>query len=92
MFLNEEQLLPRLLASLARQSRPPQLLLLVDDGSDDRSPALAAEFARTHGYAQLVSRPPQERGSDRLAGAAELIGFQWALTQASKIGAADPNL
>jgi poly-beta-1,6-N-acetyl-D-glucosamine synthase len=87
MFLNEERLLPRLLASLARQTRPPQLLLLVDDGSHDRSPALAAEFAHTHGYAQLLSRPPQERGADRLAGAAELIGFQWALTQASEIGA-----
>jgi len=87
MFLNEERLLPRLLASLAQQTRVPELLLLVDDGSKDGSAALASSFAETHPYARLLSRPPQARNADRLAGAAELIGFQWALAQGAQRGA-----
>ena len=86
MFLNEERLLPRLLASLAKQTRTPELLLLVDDGSEDGSAHLAREFAETHSYTQLLSRPQQARNADRLAGAAELIGFQWALSQSTRIG------
>ncbi|HVD06548.1 MAG TPA: glycosyltransferase family A protein [Gemmatimonadaceae bacterium] len=87
MFLNEERLLPRLLASLAQQTRVPELLLLVDDGSKDGSAALAASFAETRSYVQLLSRPTQARNADRLAGAAELIGFQWALAQPAPPGA-----
>ena len=86
MFLNEERLLPRLLASLAKQTRTPELLLLVDDGSEDGSAHLAREFAESHSYTQLLSRPQQARSADRLAGAAELIGFQWALAQSTRIG------
>jgi glycosyltransferase involved in cell wall biosynthesis len=86
MFLNEERLLPRLLASLAEQTRVPELLLLVDDGSEDGSAALASSFTEAHSYAQLLSRPAQARNADRLAGAAELIGFQWALAQAATLG------
>ena len=78
MFLNENELLPRMLASLDRQTRTPEFLLLVDDGSGDRSHAIAAEFAHTHPYAQLVSRPRTERAQtgwpaprvDRLSGGA----------------------
>ncbi|HEU0250959.1 MAG TPA: glycosyltransferase family 2 protein [Solirubrobacteraceae bacterium] len=80
-FLNEEQLLPRTLASLERQTRRPDLLLLVDDGSGDRSADYAASFAARHGYAQLLSRPRRSRNADRLAQAAELLAFQWSLEQ-----------
>lgn len=38
---NEERNLPRLLASLAAQVEPPLEVLVVDDDSDDRTPALA---------------------------------------------------
>ena len=55
-FLNEQQLLPQLLRSIASQTRPPDRLLLVDDGSTDASPAIAAEFVRQHGYASLARR------------------------------------
>jgi glycosyltransferase involved in cell wall biosynthesis len=61
-------------------------LLLVDDGSEDGSAALASSFTEAHSYAQLLSRPAQARNADRLAGAAELIGFQWALAQAATLG------
>ena len=79
MFLNEEQHLPRLLASLERQQRTPDLLLLVDDGSDDRSADLAAVFAEKHTYARTLRRPRRAREIDRMADAAELVGFQWAV-------------
>ena len=88
MFLNEEQLLPRMLASLARQTRSPELLLLVDDGSSEGSSALADAFARDHGYARLVRRPRGAASVDRLAQAAELIAFHWSLN--SSAGSAPP--
>jgi glycosyltransferase involved in cell wall biosynthesis len=79
MFLNEEEYLPKLLASVARQSRPPEHLLLVDDGSDDASPAIASRFAERHAYARVLRRPARARSADRLATASELIAFEWAV-------------
>jgi glycosyltransferase involved in cell wall biosynthesis len=81
MFLNEEQHLPRLFASLGQQQRRPDLLLLVDDGSTDRSADLAAAFAEIHTYSRVLRRPQREPESDRMASAAELVGFQWAREQ-----------
>ena len=81
VFLNERELLPRMLASLARQTRPPELLLLVDDGSDDDSAAPASRFVEQHLYAHLVRRPRRARSADRLARAAELVAFQSAVEQ-----------
>ena len=79
LFLNEEQLLPRVLGSLSTQSRVPDLLLLVDDGSTDDSPVLAAAFAEQHLWARVLTRQQRPPTADRLADAAELIAFQWAL-------------
>ncbi len=79
-FLNEERLLPELLASIASQARTPDRLLLVDDGSTDASPAIAEAFAREHGgYATLLRRPVRAATQDRLTEANELRGFAWAL-------------
>jgi len=78
-FLDEERYLPLLLASIAAQVRPPDSLLLVDDGSSDSSPALAAAFATAHGYARTLRRPVRTARADRLAGAHELQAFTWAL-------------
>jgi glycosyltransferase involved in cell wall biosynthesis len=77
-FLDEERVLPAFLRSIAVQTRPPDRLLLVDDGSRDGSAALAAEFARRHGFASLVRRPLRPAERDRLATAAELRAFDWA--------------
>jgi CDP-glycerol glycerophosphotransferase len=44
-FLGEEAFLPRALASVAAQTRGPDCLVLVDDGSSDRSHEIAASFA-----------------------------------------------
>ena len=81
VFLNEEALLPRLLDSIALQTRPPDRLLLVDDGSDDASPRIARAFADAHEYARVMHRPRRPRVSDRLAAAAELEAFQWAVAR-----------
>src|SRR5262249_30248267 len=81
VFLNEEDLLPILLDSIARQTRHPDRFLLVDDGSSDASPEIARRFASEHGFAKLVRRPQRAREADRLAAAAELQAFQWAVAQ-----------
>jgi poly-beta-1,6-N-acetyl-D-glucosamine synthase len=76
VFLNEETYLPIFLRSLAAQTRRPDLVLLVDDGSTDRSEEIAASFAAEHEgfeYVRLPARPPD---ADRLAQANELKAFQ----------------
>lgn len=80
-FLDEDEYLPGLLGSLAGQTRPPDELLLMDDGSTDASGRIAAEFAEQHAWARYVRRPPRPPERDRLASAAELKGFQWAVEQ-----------
>lgn len=79
LFLNERKLLPHLLRTLEEQSRAPERLLLVDDGSDDGSGELASAFAGRHPYAQVVTRPRQQASADRLADARELVAFQAAI-------------
>jgi Glycosyl transferase family 2/O-Antigen ligase len=80
-FLNEESYLPRFLRSIETQTRSPDRLVLVDDGSTDRSGEIASEFARAHPNAVLLRRPPRPRARDRLAEAGELKAFQWAVAQ-----------
>lgn len=82
-FLNEEAFLPVLLESMAKQTRPPQELLLVDDGSSDGSPAIAAAAAARHRHVRTVNRPPRPPVRDRLAQAAELAAFSWGVEQLS---------
>lgn len=77
-FLNEERNLPRFLASLAAQTRRPDELLLVDDGSRDRSADLADAFCQEHPWARVLRRPRRPPERDRLASAPELRAFQWA--------------
>ena len=78
-FLDEERFLPSLLASISAQNRPPDRVVLVDDGSRDGSPALAAAFAERRPYATALRRPARQPAADRLAGANELRAFSWAL-------------
>lgn len=79
-FLDEGAHLGALLASLAAQDRPPEHLLLVDDGSRDGSLELARAFAAEHGWARALSRrPPRAPAADRLAEASELAAFLWGV-------------
>ena len=78
-FLNEERHLPTLLESIAQQSRPPDELLLVDDGSTDTSGRIAAEFAAAHSFARLARRPERDVGRDRLTGGSAMRAFAWGI-------------
>jgi poly-beta-1,6-N-acetyl-D-glucosamine synthase len=80
-FLDEQRHLGRFLDSIGAQQRPPDELLLVDDGSSDESPELAAEFAKRHEWVRLLRRPRRPPSTDRLADAPELVAFQSALSQ-----------
>jgi biofilm PGA synthesis N-glycosyltransferase PgaC len=80
-FLNEEAYLPTFLESLDTQQREPDRLVLVDDGSWDASLRLAHEFASGRPYARVLSRPRRPPQRDRLASAAELEAFCWAVEQ-----------
>lgn len=88
-FLNEESFLPELLASMAAQTRPPDELLLVDDGSSDASQAIVQAFAAEHPYATALKRPrpvdlDRRSERDRLAAAAEYAAFLWGVEQLSQ--------
>lgn len=78
-FLDEERYLPELLASLAAQVRPADVVALVDDGSTDGSRDLACAFAAEHPGAVVLTRPPRALGRDRLAGGAAVRAFEWAV-------------
>ena len=80
-FLDEERLLPEMLESVAAQTRAPDALVLVDDGSTDRSFEIASAFAARHRYARVLRRPPRPAERDRMVGAHELKAFEWALGQ-----------
>jgi biofilm PGA synthesis N-glycosyltransferase PgaC len=80
-FLNEERYLGTLLESIATQTRPPDRLLLVDDGSTDGSYDIASQFSRQHTYATVFRRPQRPSQRDRLVGAPELRAFRWAVDQ-----------
>ena len=82
-FLNEEEFLPTFLDTVAAQTRPPERMLLVDDGSTDRSAEIARDFATRHPWAEYVSRPPRPPERDRLAQAQEFKAFLWAREQVS---------
>jgi hypothetical protein len=84
-FLDEQRHLARFLASMAAQERPPDLLVLVDDGSSDASPAIATEWARGRRGVRLLRRPVRARDRDRLAQAAELRAFQDALSEIEEL-------
>ena len=80
-FLNEEAYLPGFLETVAGQTRLPDVLLLVDDGSTDASSAIAERFAATHEWARVARRPPRPPERDRLAQANEFKAFLWAADQ-----------
>lgn len=80
-FLNEERYLPTFLDTVSAQTRLPDRMLLVDDGSTDASARIAGEFVERHDWARSVSRPQRPPERDRLAHAHEFQAFLWAREQ-----------
>jgi poly-beta-1,6-N-acetyl-D-glucosamine synthase len=82
-FLNEEEHLPTLLRTLEQQTRVPDELLLMDDGSTDASADMATAFAARHAWARSVRRPPRAPERDRMYSAHELRAFERGLQAAA---------
>lgn len=80
-FLNEEWSLPTFLDSMSAQTRLPDQLVLVDDGSNDRSAEIAEEYAQTRENVVVFRRPQRPAVRDRLAQAHEFKAFKWAVDQ-----------
>lgn len=77
-FLNESELLPDLLDSLARQSREADLVLLVDDGSTDGSIEVCRPFVEERPNWRLIERPRRPPEADRLLRASVFRAFSEA--------------
>jgi poly-beta-1,6-N-acetyl-D-glucosamine synthase len=79
---NEAAHIERVARALAEQSRPPDLWLVVDDGSDDETPAIIAKLAMELSFMAVRSVPQSERDArvkDRLAAAAAPRTFNHGL-------------
>jgi glycosyltransferase involved in cell wall biosynthesis len=72
--LNESRSLPRLLAAIDAQTRPPDEIIFVDAGSSDAGPGLIADWCRRPRIARwesrVVTRPGAWPGAARNAGIA----------------------
>lgn len=87
-FRDEEQYLPHLFSSLEAQTESADEILLVDDGSTDRSAELGMAFSATHANIRYLRRPRDAtdaidgpRARDRLVSAPELRSFRWGVGQ-----------
>ncbi len=56
----------RTLDSVTRQTNPPTIWVIVDDGSTDQTPQILAEYAAKFPYIKIVTR--QDRGDRKLGG------------------------
>jgi glycosyltransferase involved in cell wall biosynthesis len=63
---DEAQYARRTLDSVVKQTVPPALWVIVDDGSKDETPAIIEEYARTYDFIRLVRRP--DRGVRKVGG------------------------
>ena len=74
-FQNEAEHLPTLLQSIDAQTEPADQVVLVDDGSDDKSPSIVAAYERSRCEVRVVTRERRSAERDRLADAPELRAF-----------------
>jgi poly-beta-1,6-N-acetyl-D-glucosamine synthase len=73
--------LERTVRAVAAQTQPPDLWLIVDDGSGDETPELLERLAREVPFLRALQAPSRRRiaGEDGLAVAAEAVAFNAAL-------------
>ena len=78
---NEAANVERTIRAMAAQTRPPDLWVVVDDGSEDDTAAIARSLAEEVPFMRVEPAPalPAGAGRDRLAAAAELRAFNAAL-------------
>ncbi len=75
---DEARFLEGMIASVARQTQLPDLWLVVDDGSQDRTPEILAQAARRYPWLRYVRR---ERPGGRQLGPAVVAAFNYGLDQ-----------
>src|SRR4051794_6340865 len=78
---NERKYLEMVARGMERQTRPPDLWVVIDDGSDDGTPELLRELEARLPFMRALSTPDgytRDRG-DRHAVAAAPRAFNWAL-------------
>ncbi len=78
---DEAAYLERTIEAVTAQSRPPDLWLIVDDGSTDATPRILERFAAEAPFLRVMRAPQQQSspGQDRLTIAAEARAFNAAL-------------
>jgi poly-beta-1,6-N-acetyl-D-glucosamine synthase len=76
--------LEQTIRAVAAQTRPPDLWLIVDDGSTDATPAILERLAAEVPFLEVRRTPPRasRAGTDGLADAAEARAFNAALATA----------
>ncbi|MBC2839586.1 glycosyltransferase [Robiginitalea sp. SC105] len=72
---NEAGQLGACLESFAEQERPPDMLLIVDDNSTDRTGDIAADFASRYPWIQAIRRESPEQGHQPGAKVVECFNF-----------------
>jgi poly-beta-1,6-N-acetyl-D-glucosamine synthase len=79
---NEEAHIERIADAVARQSRPPDLWIIVDDGSTDRTPEILERLTKEIDFLHVIDTaklPKIGTVPDRLATAAEAKAFNLGL-------------
>jgi poly-beta-1,6-N-acetyl-D-glucosamine synthase len=80
---NEAGHIERTARAVAAQARPPDLWIVVDDGSDDDTLEILSRLESQIAFLRVLRAPQGRRDQplrDRLAVAKEAVAFNWALT------------
>jgi glycosyltransferase involved in cell wall biosynthesis len=78
---NEAEHIAVVARGMQRQTRPPDVWLVVDDGSEDQTPELVRGLAEEISFMHALATPARftQDDGDRLRVAAEARAFNWAL-------------
>ncbi len=85
---DEAAYLANTIRAVAAQTRPPDLWLIVDDGSTDDTPRILRSLAAKVPFLRVLQAPPQDSqpGEDRLTMAAEARAFNAGLATVDRAG------
>jgi glycosyltransferase involved in cell wall biosynthesis len=75
---NEEKYMRKTLDSVVAQTRTPDLWVIVDDGSTDKTPEILEEYTKQHDWIRVVTKP--DRGH-RAVGPGVVEAFYFGLDQ-----------